>query len=301
MFKIILNPAAGKGHGARVEAEMRRLLAEAGVEFDLVRTAGRWHAAELAEQAVKDGIEVVVAAGGDGTTHEVVNGLLAAADGDVAGTLGILPVGSGSDFAHVLGIPFDLPAACQLLRHGRPRLVDVGRVTVDDREARYFDNTINVGFGGIVTVEAAKIKWLRGMALYLPAVLKAIFLRHDAPLTTIRYDEQEMTLRTMMVTVGNGKREGGVFYVTPQASLDDGLFDLCIAGEVSRLAMLGLIPRFLKGTHTELSDVVTMARAGRVTMSSSDNFIAHADGEVLCTEAHRIEFELLPQRLRVLA
>ena len=101
-FKIILNPISGRGYGARAEPEIRRLMAKADADFDLVLTEGTWHAAELAEQAVRDGFDIVVAAGGDGTVHEVVNGMMATArDSDeIVGTLGTLPVGSGSDFAH---------------------------------------------------------------------------------------------------------------------------------------------------------------------------------------------------------
>lgn len=298
-LKIILNPIAGRGYGARVEPVLRRLLHEKSVDFDLVRTAGPGHAPELAERAVQDGFSIVVAAGGDGTAHEVVNGLMAAADGGMAGTLGILPIGSGSDFANTVGLPPDLPGACRRLAQGNTRIVDVGRVSVDDRSARYFDNTVNVGFGGVVTVEARKVRRLRGMALYLPVVLKTVFLLHRTPRVRLTYDDQELELPAMMISVCNGSREGGGFYVAPQAEPDDGLFDICIAGDVSRLEMLGLIPHFLKGTHVGHPQII-MTRARQVSISSPDDLVAHADGEVLCTDAHRLDYELLPRRLRVI-
>jgi hypothetical protein len=100
-----------------------------------------------------------------------------------------------------------------------------------------------------------------------------------------------------MICVANGPREGGGFLVAPQAQPDDGLFDLCIAREVGRLAQLGLIPHFMKGTHVD-QEPVTMARARRVTISSPDDLVAHVDGEVLCTDGHEIECEILPRRLR---
>jgi YegS/Rv2252/BmrU family lipid kinase len=296
--KVILNPVAGKGRGAGIESELRQLLQDEGLDFDLVRTAGHWHAAELAERAVGDGFEIVIAAGGDGTTHEVVNGLMAAADGGQAGTLGVLPIGSGSDFAHTVGVPSDLPAACRRLARGRTRLIDVGRLVLPGQEPRYFDNTLGIGFDAVVTVEALKVKRLRGMALYLPVVLKTIFLTLQIPLVTIQYDEQEMVLPALMIVVANGPREGGGFFVAPQAKPDDGLFDLCIAHEVSRMAMLGLVPHFMKGTHVD-REPVTMARARRVMLASEDDMVAHVDGEVLSTDAHRIECEILPSSLRV--
>ena len=296
--RIILNPVAGRGYGAQVEPELRRLLDSEGVDFDLVHTAGPWHAAELAEQSVRDGFEVVVAAGGDGTFNEVVNGLMAAAESGATGTMGIIPVGSGSDFANTIGVPPDLPGACHRLAHGENRTVDVGRVTLPGCLPRYFDNTVNIGFGGVVTVEAQKVKRLRGMALYLPVVLKTIFLSLRIPLATIEYDGQNLVLPALMIVVANGPREGGGFHVAPGARPDDGLFDLCIVSEIGRLAMLGLVPHFMKGTHVDRKPV-RMARARRVTVSSPDDLVAHMDGEILCTDAHRIEFEIIPQRLQV--
>jgi len=295
--KIILNPLAGRGYGARSEPELRQLLNAEGIDFDLVLTERVGHATELAKQAVGDGFEVIVAAGGDGTSHEVVNGLIAAAQGGVAGTLGVIPVGSGNDFAHNVGVPADLKDACQRLAQGQTRIVDVCRVTVDDQPSRYCANTVNVVFGGIVTREALKIKWVRGMALYLPVVLKTIFLS-QTPKVSLEYNDQKLEMSMAMLCVANGPREGGGFFCTPEAQLDDGLLDLCIMGDIGRLTMLSLVPRFMDGSHTN-HESVTMARTKRVVVSSSDDLIAHVDGEMLCTDAHRIEFEILPQRLRV--
>jgi YegS/Rv2252/BmrU family lipid kinase len=297
-IKIILNPIAGRGYGAKTEPGLRSLLEEEGVDFELVRTRGPAHASELAEQAVRDGFEVIVAAGGDGTTHEVVNGLMRAADGKEAGTLGVIPIGSGSDFANTVGVPADLRGACRRLAHGTVRVVDVGVVRLAGAPARYFDNTVNVGFGGRVTVEARKIKRLRGIALYLPAVLRTIFLHYQAPRLVIEYDDQELALSSLMVSVCNGSREGGGFFVAPDAEPDDGLFDLCIVGKVGRLGMLGLIPYFMRGTHID-REPVTMTRANRVRITSPDSLVAHVDGEILCTDGHEIEFEILPRALRV--
>jgi len=297
--KVILNPIAGRGYGARSEANLRRYLSAEGVDFELVRTQGPGHAIELAAEAANGEFDVIVAAGGDGTTHEVVNGLMGAsgAHGDVVGTLGVLPVGSGSDFANAMGIPPDLAGACRQLAQGQTRLVDVCRVTVDAQPPRYFDNTVNIGFGGTVTFEAQKVKWVRGKALYLPVVLKTIFLS-NAPNVTIAFDGQAMTLPAAMICVGNGPREGGGFYSTPNAQPDDGLLDVCIVREMGRLAMLGFVPRFMNGSHVGQA-AVTMARTESLVVTSPDPLIAHADGEVLCTAAHRLAFDVLPRKLRV--
>ena len=300
-IKIILNPIAGRGYGARSEPLIRQYLQALGADFDLQRTAGPGHATELAARAYEEHFDVVVAAGGDGTTHEVVNGLLSAsgaiADGRIVETLGVLPVGSGSDFAHNVGVPADLRAACARLVEGHTRLVDVCEVAVDEAAPRYFGNTVNVGFGGVVTLEARKIKWLRGMALYLPVVLKTVFLAQPAQMT-ITYDAQSLDLRVPMVCVANGAREGGGFFSTPDALPDDGLFDMCVVRDIGSWGMLKLVPRFMNGSHTGRDEVV-MARSKRVEIVSPDALIAHVDGEMLCTEAHHLVFDMLPQKLRV--
>lgn len=299
-IKIILNPIAGRGYGHRVEPEIRRLLTEEGIPFELVRTERPGHAVELAQEATSRGIEVVVAAGGDGTMHEVANGLLLAAGDGIAGTMAALPIGSGSDFAHTIGTPFDLMEAVHQLAHGKRKIVDVGRVSVDEGPAQFFDNTLGIGFDGQVTLEALKFKRLRGMALYLPVVLKTILVSLKPPRATIEYDGQTLTQPSLMICVCNGPREGGGFFITPDAKPDDGLFDLCIVAEVSKPRMFQLVPHFMKGTHVG-REPVTMARARHVVITSPDKMVAHVDGEILCTEGHRIECEIQPQRLRVLS
>lgn len=298
-IKIILNPVAGRGYSLKAEPLIRQYLHEAGLEFDLVHTTGSGHAIELAYQAKRDGFQIVVAVGGDGTTNEVINGLITAVEAGEAGTLGLIATGSGSDFIHNVGVPADLRAACQRITNGQSRIVDVGRLTLDDKKPRYFDNQLGIGFDGTVTVEATKFKRLRGMALYLPVVLKTVFLTNKATQVTIEYDNQRLELATLQITVANGNREGGGFYMAPDAKVDDGFFDLCIVKEVGKLSMLALIPHFMKGTHVEHESVI-MARAKKVTITSTDNLCAHFDGELLCTGGHKIACEIIPQRLRVI-
>jgi YegS/Rv2252/BmrU family lipid kinase len=299
-IKIILNPVAGRGYGDRVEPEIRSLLEREGITYDLVRTERPGHATELAQEAAASGIEIVVAAGGDGTMHEVVNGLLAAAGEGEAGTMAALPIGSGSDFAHTIGTPFDLKDAVHRLMHGDVKVVDVGRVTVNDGPPQFFDNTLGVGFDGQVTLEALKFKRLRGMALYLPVVLKTILVSLKPPRATIEYDGQTLAQSSLMICVCNGPREGGGFFVAPDAVPDDGLFDLCMVAAVSKPRMFQLVPHFMKGTHVDRAPV-NMARARHVVITSPDDMVAHVDGEILCTAGHRIECEIMPRRLRVLS
>jgi YegS/Rv2252/BmrU family lipid kinase len=297
-IKVILNPAAGRGYGGRAEPTLRQCLENEAVDFDLVRTEAPGHATELAQYAARDGFEMVVAAGGDGTANEVINGLMAASQAAGVPKMGVIPAGSGSDFASGIGLPIDLQEACHRIAHSQCKAIDLGRVTVAGQEPRYFGNVVGVGFDGAVLIETLKMRHLRGLALYLLAVLKTIFLNFKAPMTTVTYDEQEMVLPAMLVSVTNGPREGGGFFIAPDAEPDDGLFDLCIAHEVDRLTILRLLPHFIRGTHVDL-EPITMARARQVNISSPEGLIAHVDGEVLCTDAPWIRCEILPSVLNV--
>jgi YegS/Rv2252/BmrU family lipid kinase len=296
--KLILNPAAGRGYGARVEPKLRQWLEAEGIDFDLVRTKGPWHAAELARHAAEDGFETVVGAGGDGTANEIINGLMHASRNGATPRMGIIPAGSGSDFASGIGLPPDLRDACRRIACSGVKTIDLGQVRVDGQEPRYFGNVVGVGFDGAVLMETLKMEFLRGLPLYLLAVLKTIILNFEAPMMTIRYDGQRMKLAASLVSVANGPREGGGFIIAPNARPDDGLLDLCIAREVSRLTMLRLLPHFLRGTHTDL-EPITMDQARAVTISSPDGLVAHVDGEVLCQDAAEIRCEILPSILEV--
>jgi len=297
-IKLILNPVAGRGYGARAEPTLRRWLEAEGVDFDIVRTRGPWHAAELAERAAQDGFDTIVGAGGDGTANEVINGLMTASQNGASPRMGIIPTGSGRDFASGLGLPLDLREACRRVTSGQVKTIDLGRVTLPGQPPRYFGNVVGIGFDGAVLMETLKMKNLRGLPLYLVAVLKTILLNFDPPMTTITLDGEQMQLPATLVSVANGPREGGGFVIAPNAEPDDGLLDLCIARKVSRLTMLRLIPHFLQGTHTNL-DPITMARTTAVTVSSPDGLVAHIDGEVLCTDALEIHCEIMPGALEV--
>jgi len=305
-YKVIVNPTAGKGLAGRSIPQIEAHLSALGLDFDLVSTSRPGEAIDLARQAVAGGYDTVVAVGGDGTCQEVVNGLVAAEEtsgenGQVVGNLGLLPIGSGCDFAWKLDIPAALEDACARLARHETKVVDVGWLDIDG-ETRYFSNTVGIGFEGVVATEVRKIKCLRGIALYLPAVLKAIFMTMRSARAAIEYkcagEMRRLENKFLMISVCNGTRAGGAFLIAPQAEVDDGLFDVCIAPEVPRMRMLALLPHFLKGTHVDQPEV-TMLRAEQITVTSQDSLIAHADGEIVCEDARRIEFRVVPRRLRV--
>jgi YegS/Rv2252/BmrU family lipid kinase len=297
---VIVNPNAGKGYGAKISPQIATSLQRLGVAFDLVQTRGVGDAIELARVAAAQGYETIVAVGGDGTTHEVINGIMADANGHPTATLGCIPAGSGNDFAVMNGAPTDLHEACQVIANGHSQVVDLGLVTIDGSLRRYFDNAVGIGFDGMVTMETRKVKHLRGMALYLPVVLKTIFLTLTTPHVELTIDGQTQKLEALMLVVCNGPREGGAFHLAPEALFDDGLLDIVIAKRVPRLEMLALVPRFMRGTHLSHRAVSTV-RGHSVEVRSQEPLYMHVDGEVLVEHAHHVQIEVVPAALRMMA
>ncbi|MGD8399174.1 MAG: diacylglycerol kinase family lipid kinase [Anaerolineae bacterium] len=297
---IILNPTAGRGTAGRLWPRIDARLRSLGLDFELATTQGAGHAVRLAEEAACRGCDLVVAVGGDGTANEVLNGLLRAGGRGDGPCLGVLPVGTGNDFACGADVPLALDAACETLVAGVPQPVDVGCVRVDGGRPVYFGNGIGIGFDAIVLVESQKWPRLRGFLVYLVAVLRTILLYYHAPYTSWRVDDRQAAGAVMMVSVMNGRRLGGGFLVTPAASMRDGLLDVCVAGTLSRPQMLGFVPRFLRGTHVT-DPRITTTRGRRVHVEIESPWAAHMDGELLGVDCRSFEIELLPGRLCLVA
>jgi YegS/Rv2252/BmrU family lipid kinase len=297
--QVIVNPNAGRGLGAQVSPRISRYLNDLHVEHDLVHTRAPLDAIALAQRACEQGYETIVAVGGDGTTNEVMNGMMAHANGGVAGTLACIPAGSGNDFAFSNGVPAGIEDACQLIATGRPKLVDVGEITFDGQQKMFFDNTLGIGFDGLVSIETRKHKRLRGMALYVPAVLRTLLVTLHPLRTEISIDGEIISKTALMCVVANGPREGRTFLVAPNARTDDGVFDIITVGNMPRLSLLALVPRFMSGTH--LSHPLIEERHGRdIAIRSEDPMHLHVDGEIPCEVAHEVAVRMLPGRLRVL-
>ena len=308
-YKVILNPVAGHGNGLRVMPALEQLLAGCGLDYDLVQSERSGHAIQLARQAALDGCEVVVAAGGDGTVNEVINGLMAARqNGGPRAALGVLCVGRGNDFANSMAIPVAMEPAVRALAAGCRRPIDIGRVSGGSLpllgpipQGRYFGNCVGIGFDAIGTIEAAKLPRWGGFASFLVAILKTIFLYNHAPLADIQFNGKTITQRSLMISIMNGKRiGGGGFIMAPDSLPDDGLLDLCIAEQMSSFAILGMVPHFMKGTQATQASIKT-GRTGRVTVTAQDGPLpAQTDGEIICTKGRQLDVELLPRQIEII-
>jgi YegS/Rv2252/BmrU family lipid kinase len=237
--------------------------------------------------------------GGDGTTNEVTNGLLLATEEGRQATLGVIPAGSGNDFAYAVGIPGNPEEACRRLAEGQVRVVDVGRVTVDGK-SRIYNYGVGIGYIADALIESRKMTRLPGFLMYLGAAMRVLATdgRWPYPMR-ITVDGKTLPHRAVtMITVANGPRAGGGFLLAPDAQPDDGLLDVVLADQLGRPGILYLLPHAMRGTHKGKKRV-TMLQARHVLIEGERGLPGHMDGEVLCTEGRCMEFEVLPGRLKV--
>jgi YegS/Rv2252/BmrU family lipid kinase len=295
--QLIINPTSDKGHTLTLLPQITNVLRQLDIEFDTIQTEALGHAIELAQQAVINGYERVVAVGGDGTCNETANGLLQAAQQGHTAVFGLIPTGSGNDWAYALGIPLDLAQACVTLKNGSSRVVDVGRVTVDG-QPRIFVNSVGLGFDAEVTVDTKRSKMLRGFAMYLWSVLRVLAFGQWPYPARFCFNDQSHQHPLTLLTVANGVRCGGGFYLTPDAELDDGLFDICYAPQLSKLSLLNLLPKTLNGSHIH-HPAITIARSDKVEVFIEKGIPGHIDGEILCVKGRHFDFEILPNALQV--
>ena len=287
---VILNPKAGRGKGEKTRADLEAELKRQGLFFEIAPTEYAGHAIELAAEAARE-YDVVVAAGGDGTANEVANGILKS-NGAV---MGLLPIGSGNDFARAMKIPKKLAEAVTVLARGKTKKIDIGLVN-----GRHFPNGLGIGFDALVVRESMRIQRLRGLLIYLTAVIKSVF-KYDSPHMTLQLDgETKVDDRVFMVTVGNGISLGGGFILTPDAKNDDGVFDVCVFHHLTKPKIFLNLPKVFWGGHTKIKEV-EMFRASEVDVFSSEPVEAHVDGELISDEEGHFRARLLPRTLEIVA
>jgi diacylglycerol kinase (ATP) len=301
--KLIFNPAAGQGKAAGRLAEVEALLRARGIDYKLYLTKAVGHATDLARDAAREGFATLASAGGDGTTNEVINGLMAAdARGEAIPALGVFGVGRGNDFEFGAGLPSSLAESADLLAAGSSRLVDVGLVTGGDYpRGRYFGNGLGIGFDTIVGLAAAKMRRVHGFMGYVFGALKTMVVYPEAPEVSIAFDSEVIRQRSHQISVMNGKRMGGAFYMAPAADARDGLLDLCMAESLSRGEMVGLMLMYTKGTQAAHPKVKTERSSRFEVLAPAGGLVVHADGETICTNGTSIVAECRGSKLRLLS
>jgi len=288
---IILNPAAGRGQGARCRAELEHLLRmeseSLSVEWGILETPAPGTGTALAARAAALGADLVVAAGGDGTYGEVVNGLVG-----TGAKLGILPLGTGNDFSRCLGLGTDLKQAVATLFQGMPRWIDLGRV-----QDRWFINIAGCGFDAVVAERINRgFRYLHGTAAYVAAVYQCLLSFRPA-MMRLTLDGETREVRAMLCAIANASSYGGGIQIAPDARIDDGWFDVCLIGEVGKWEFVRVFPRAFKGAHVG-HPKVTMLRARHVVIESNPPLPVLADGDISGTTP--VEFTLVPHAIEVM-
>ena len=291
--QLIVNPAAGRGAGARLAPELLARLRRRGLECEARSSSAPGEVVALVSGALRSGVDCVAVAGGDGTVGEAANGYFGTARADQA--LAIIPVGTGNDFAKMLGVSGDWLLACERIAEGRHRRVDLGRCN-----GRVFANGIGAGFDAQVALEANRIRWLRGNAVYGVALARTLLLRYATPRARIVHDSGVLEGRITMMAAANGTTYGGAFRMAPNADIADGLLELVVADALSRAGILGLVPHVMRGTHVGRPGV-TVLRTRRAVVEADEPLVVHADGEIIERAARRLEIEVLSGALLVIA
>lgn len=287
---VIVNSNAGSSSAM---ASTEQALTAAG--FVLHETAGRGDALRAARSAADDGFDTVVAAGGDGTVTEVVDGLAA---GGARARLGILPLGTGNDLARALAIPLDVDAAVATLAEGNERTIDLIEVRASGAAPTLAANVAAGGFSGRVGEELtaeAKDRW--GTLAYVLGAMK-VLPDLSGYRTTIAWDDGEaQEIDALAVLVANGRSVAGGRVVAPLASLEDGLLDVIVLRQGSLLDLAGVAARLALGTFLE-SDAVDMRRARALHVESTPPMRFNVDGELL--PEGPVTFRVVPHALRVI-
>jgi diacylglycerol kinase (ATP) len=300
-MRVIVNPAAANGAVGKRWPQMRDVLRAEGGQFDASLTEAPNHATELAREALFAGYRTIVAVGGDGTFNEVINGLVVEDRTDPAVNLGIISGGTGSDLVRTLGIPHDYRAACHRLLCGKLHCVDLGLITCvsEGREIqRYFLNVAGLGFDGEVAERTnCSSKALGGTVPFLSSLFVSLLTYQNKTVEVTLDGQQCLQQRANSVMVCNGRYVGGSMHIAPHAAPDDGLFDVVIIGDTSKLEVIANVPRIYRGTHLS-HPKVDEYRAREVRVKAQERMLLQADGELI-GEAPAA-FQIIPQALHVL-
>ncbi len=297
----ILNPQADRGRTALLADSLQQALA-GRVELKLLKTTCRGEALDLAQQAARDGCDGVVAIGGDGTVHEVANGLLELSANERP-PLGVIPAGSGNDFAFALGIDKNQQRNAELLARGVVRSVDAALVETATGRRRYSINNLGLLLEGQINLASHQLHWPRGSGLYLRAALQTLVRRPPLAKLQLTVDGAELTRQSAILSISNGCRSGGRFYLTPCARVDDGRFDYLLAPPASRLRLVWEIYKSLRRDRPRDS-WIEQGEFTAMSIRSDIPLAAHVDGEpwLRPEEGEReLRISVLPGVLPVLA
>ncbi len=301
---VVLNPRAGRGLANQQRSALVHELRKAGLSFDMVFTHDQGHARNLTRQLLAHGYTHIVTVGGDGTLHEVVNGIVAhTQEGGKGATLGIVALGTGNDFIKSLdGMQANTVAdAVQRLAAGKTRLIDVGMVTIANATRQwstYFINDLGLGIHAHVAQRTHSMPTMQRWLVYTLATVQALASYRAYPMR-VSFAGTQKQQRFLLVCAANGRCQGSGFWLAPAAQVDDGLLDVCLIDMLRLDEIIRHIPSVLHGTHTHKRHV-TMGRTPHVTIECATPVLVSTDGEMIATDARYVEGTILHQVLEIL-
>lgn len=288
-YKLIANPAAGRGRSNAARLQAEELFRQKGALFDLELTTGPRQAAEIALRSLAE-YDAIVAVGGDGTVNELLPALAFSGK-----PLGIIPAGSGNDLVKSLNIPKDIGGAVDTVLRGATKTVDLGRIN-----GRWFANGVGIGFDAAVNRASYEIDHSkRGLWLYVCALVRTLGRFDPVPLT-VRMNGRSVARKLFLLTVGNGTTVGGGFRLTPHAQVDDGLLDVTMVAPLPVPVLLWHLPKVFRGTIERARRYAALDRTARLEVESARPVPIHVDGEIFDADGERIEIEAVRGALTVI-
>lgn len=292
---LFLNPAAGRGRAAKRQAGIRELLLQGGFPFEVHLSEARGDLEQRVASAIATGAGRILVAGGDGSIHEAANAVLKS--GGTA-ALGVIPTGTGNDFAKACDIPLNWEHATRLLTdriaaNETPRRIDAAKMN-----SRYFVNGAGIGLDAKVTQVAQSIRLPIGDLVYLLAIFRTMIGGLTTPSLKIDTDNFSWREPVTLVAISNGPSLGGMFQIAPMANNADGQLEMLLAKPVTRRRILSLLPKLMNGTHVGEHDIVHQSVTS-LSIRSSEPLPSHLDGEVQPLQTD-FEIALLPASLKLL-
>lgn len=292
---VLLNPAAGRGRAGQHAQKIIDIFGGHDIPCEVIRSAAVGDIEQRVFAIAKSGANSVIVAGGDGSIHEATNGILRA-DSKVA--LGVIPVGTGNDFAKASDTPLDWQLATTALakrisKGDPPRQIDAGRMN-----DRFFANGVGIGFDAKINLIARKYQWPIGDLVYLFAVIEGLWDGVITPKVKMTYDEVHYEGQITLANISNGPWVGGMFHIAPMAKIDDGKLDLIVAAPVTRRRILALLPKLIKGKHIGATDI-SAQRIQHFKLVAEAPVPSHLDGESQPLQSE-FDIEILPRALSLL-
>lgn len=292
---IILNPYANRWKAGQSADQIRQLLGESTVPYCWLISARAGECEELAKQACEAGAKKIIAAGGDGTINEVINGILRAGN-EILPAFGIIPVGTANDFAANIGLNVDLRSSIRRISQS-----NVARFDVCSVNGRYFINNAGLGLEPYISTIQHRMTRVSGILRYLLATFAGI-AKNPQWNMTLKWDNGEYSGPVTMVSIGNGARTGGIFFTTPGANPQDGRMHFLFGSIPSRLGILKAFPRILRPAEGNISEhpAMRLEMASTVTVHCDSPSPSHADGEVFPSWQTDFEFHIHPSLISIL-